>query len=168
MKYLVVSDIHGSVYYTNKLKDILINEKCDQLILLGDVFNKSESNIEDINNLREIINYTRGNCDYDEQLSKCLFPVDNYIILNINNKNFFFTHGHLYSPYNIPVGIDIFVYGHTHIYEIAELKELLVVNPGSLAYPRNDTAHSYMIIDDNNIIIKDEEGKILALEKYYN
>lgn len=167
MKYLVVSDIHGSVYYTEKLKELFIKEKCDQLILLGDLLNSKESNLEKLNNLKILMSSVRGNCDYDEQVKKCLFPISNYIILNINNKNFFFTHGHLYSPFNLPFGIDVFVYGHTHIYEISKIKDLLIANPGSLAYPRNDTPHSYMIIYDNNIIIKDEEGQILSLKKYH-
>lgn len=167
MRYLVASDIHGNVYYTNKLKDLLISEKCDQLILLGDIFNLKESNLEELNSLKSLISAVKGNCDYEEQLSKCLFPVNNYLILNINNKNFFFSHGHLYSPYNIPVGIDVFIYGHTHVYEITKINDLLIANPGSLAYPRNDTPHSYMIIDDNNIIIKDEEGNVLGLKKYH-
>lgn len=164
MKYLVVSDIHGSSYYTKKIKELLISEECDQLILLGDILNSHAANIEELNMLKNIILAVRGNCDHEEAISKCLFPVNDYIILNINNKNFFFTHGHKYSPYNIPIGIDVFIYGHTHIYQITEIKNLLIANPGSLAHPRNDTPHSYMVIDDKYITIKDEFGKILSLK----
>lgn len=166
MKYLVISDIHGSVYYTGVLKDLLIQEKCDQLILLGDLFDFKGSNIDLLNNLSSVILAVKGNCDYEEQVNKCLFPINKSLILNINNKNFFFTHGHLYSPYNIPVGIDVFVYGHTHIYELSEIKDLIIANPGSITYPRNDTPHSYMVIDDEKITIKDENGQILGLKQY--
>ena len=38
MKYLVVSDLHGSSYYANKLKDIYNKENPDNIILLGDLY----------------------------------------------------------------------------------------------------------------------------------
>ena len=38
MKYLVVSDIHGSYYYASKIIDIINNENIDKLILLGDLY----------------------------------------------------------------------------------------------------------------------------------
>ena len=34
MKLLVVSDIHGSLYYTNIIKQLIKKEEIDQLILL--------------------------------------------------------------------------------------------------------------------------------------
>ena len=38
MKLLIVSDIHGSGYYADKLKDIAIKENPDKIILLGDIY----------------------------------------------------------------------------------------------------------------------------------
>ena len=38
MKYLVVSDIHGSNYYTNKIKEIVNYEQPNKIILLGDLY----------------------------------------------------------------------------------------------------------------------------------
>ena len=38
MKYLVVSDIHGSGYYANKIKEIDLTENPDKIILLGDLY----------------------------------------------------------------------------------------------------------------------------------
>ncbi len=35
MKYLIVSDIHGSSYYANKINEIYIKEHPDKIILLG-------------------------------------------------------------------------------------------------------------------------------------
>lgn len=74
MKYLVVSDIHGNTYYTGLLKEILIKEKCDEIILLGDLFNLKYSNLEELNNLSNIIHAIRGNCDYNEYISEISFP----------------------------------------------------------------------------------------------
>ena len=38
MKYLVISDIHGSGYYANKINEIYEKEKPDKIILLGDLY----------------------------------------------------------------------------------------------------------------------------------
>ena len=38
MKYLVVSDIHGSAYYAGVLLEIIEEEKPDKIMLLGDLY----------------------------------------------------------------------------------------------------------------------------------
>ena len=38
MKYLVASDIHGSLYYTKKLLELIDKENPDKIILLGDLY----------------------------------------------------------------------------------------------------------------------------------
>ena len=38
MKILIISDIHGSSYYAEKIKEIDEKEKPDQIILLGDLY----------------------------------------------------------------------------------------------------------------------------------
>ena len=38
MKLLVVSDIHGSLFYTKKLVEIMEKEEVDKVILLGDLY----------------------------------------------------------------------------------------------------------------------------------
>ena len=37
MKYLIISDIHGSYYYLNKALKVFKKEKCDKILILGDV-----------------------------------------------------------------------------------------------------------------------------------
>ena len=37
MKVLVVSDIHGSGYYADKLKEIIKREKPEKIVVLGDL-----------------------------------------------------------------------------------------------------------------------------------
>ena len=37
MKLMLASDIHGSAYYAEKLRQAYIDEKADRLILLGDL-----------------------------------------------------------------------------------------------------------------------------------
>ena len=38
MKYLVISDIHGSIFHVNKLEEIIKYELPDKVIILGDIF----------------------------------------------------------------------------------------------------------------------------------
>ena len=38
MKVLVISDIHGSGYYAEKIKEINEREQPDKIILLGDIY----------------------------------------------------------------------------------------------------------------------------------
>ena len=38
MKYLVISDIHGSNYYAKKIEEIYNKENPDKIILLGDLY----------------------------------------------------------------------------------------------------------------------------------
>ena len=38
MKVLVISDIHGSFYYAEKIKEIVEKEHPDKIILLGDLY----------------------------------------------------------------------------------------------------------------------------------
>lgn len=38
MKYLIVSDIHGSLYYTKILEKIITDEKPNKILFLGDLY----------------------------------------------------------------------------------------------------------------------------------
>lgn len=56
---------------------------------------------------------------------------------------------------------DAVIYGHTHKPYVANIDKILVVNPGSLAYPRQDgRVPSYAVMDV-------EEGKDFSVEIRY-
>ena len=118
MKYLVISDIHGVLEYSSKIDNIVLKENPDKIILLGDLYTHSSTTYMDtvniLNKYSDIILCTKGNCDNDVDITLSNFTFNNYIVLTINNKKFFFTHGHLYDIYSIPNDIDIFIYGHLH------------------------------------------------------
>ena len=113
MKIIVISDIHGSLYYIRKIKDIIDRSNVDKIILLGDLYYHGprnplteEYNPQEVanvlNNYKDKILCIRGNCDaqVDEMISDFRFS-DN-IRLEINKKRFFFTHGHKYNENNLP------------------------------------------------------------------
>lgn len=177
MKYLVVSDIHGSNYYTNKLKDIYSKESPDKLILLGDLYYHGPRNSlpieynpmevsKTLNSLKDVILCTKGNCDaeVDEMISD--FKFENSIKLTLNDTKFFFSHGHKYNIDNVPEDVNIVVYGHFHTGFIKEQNDILFVNAGSLSLPKNDTKHSYLIIDDEKIHLKDIDGNLIEERTY--
>ena len=168
MKYLVMSDIHGVLEYASKIDDIINYEKPDKIILLGDLYYHGYSNnymdvVNILNNYSNKIICCRGNCDNgaDELVSN--FKFNDYIELNINNKKFFFTHGHLYNPNNI--NCDVFVFGHLHQGFLKKEKNNICVNTGSLSLPRNNTKHSYLIIDDK-LILKNIDYNIIEEMEY--
>ncbi len=169
MKYIVVSDIHGSLYYTKVLLDIIKEENPDKIILLGDLYYHGPRNplpqeynpmevSKVLNSLKDKLIVIRGNCDavVDEMISEFSF-VDHFNLL-INNKNVMFTHGHLYNKEHLPENIDVLIYGHFHTGFIEQVGTILCINSGSITLPKNNTAHS-LLINENNLI------KLIDLEK---
>lgn len=170
MKYLVISDIHGILDYSSKIDSIVDYSNPDKIILLGDLYNHSSTNYMDtvniLNKYSEKILCTQGNCDNDVDILVSNFKFEKYIKLTINNKKFFFTHGHLFDIYSIPSDIDVFIYGHLHTPFIKNIDNKLIINTGSLSLPRNNTQHSYVVIDDYEVTIKDIDNNIIDSIKY--
>lgn len=177
MKFLVISDIHGSSYYANKINEIYKRENPDKIILLGDLYYHGPRNqltqeynpmevAKILNNLKDIILCTKGNCDaeVDEMISE--FKFEDYIEEKINGVEFFFSHGHKYNIENPPPVGEVVVYGHFHTGFIKEKDGILYVNAGSISLPKNHTKNSYLIIDDKEIILKDVNGNKIDSKKY--
>ena len=117
---------------------------------------------EILNGLKEKLLVVKGNCDaeVDEMISE--FKFEDHLLLNINGKNIYFTHGHKYNIEVIPYeDFQILIYGHIHQGFIQEKEGYLFANPGSISLPKAGTEHSYLIIDEEKIILKNVEGKIL-------
>lgn len=177
MKYLVISDIHGSSYYANKMNEIYQKENPDKIILLGDLYYHGPRNqltqeyspievSKILNQWKDIILCVKGNCDaeVDEMISE--FKFEDYIKLNINGVDFFFSHGHKYNMDNVPPEGQVVVYGHFHIGFIAEQYGVIFANPGSISLPKNNSEHSYLMIDDKELILKDIDGNVIDSKVY--
>ncbi len=177
MKVLVISDIHGSGYYAEKIKEIDEREKTEKIILLGDLYYHGPRNdlsqeynpmkvAEVLNSLKNKLLVVKGNCDaeVDEMISE--FDFQDHILMNINGKNIYFTHGHKYNIEKIPYEeFDMLIYGHIHQGFIEEKEGYIFANPGSISLPKCNTEHSYIILDENKVILKRVDGEIL---KEYN
>jgi putative phosphoesterase len=134
MKWLIASDIHGSLYYGKKLIEQIKKEEPDKVIFLGDILYHGPRNdlpndynpkelIKLLNEYKDKIISVRGNCDSEVDQMVLEFPImADYMILTINDLTIFATHGHLYDVENIPFkGIDVVLSGHTHVQKCDKL-----------------------------------------------
>lgn len=170
MKILIASDLHGSAYYAEKLLERYNQESADKLILLGDIYNHGPRNQlpKDYNPMRvaEILNgakqnlvVIKGNCDseVDNMISEFSFIED--CVVMVAGKTVFLTHGHVYNKDKMPkTNFDVVVYGHFHTGFIEKNGQNIIANTGSLSLPKNNTKNSYIILEDNALILKDIDG----------
>ena len=173
MRYLVVSDIHGSMFYGGRIPELFEREQADELILLGDLYYHGPRNPlpEDyrpmdvskmLNGMKDKLVAIRGNCDaeVDEMISE--FPFNDHVVKEIACRKFFFTHGHHVNIDNAPdEEFDAVIYGHFHTGFIKVSDGKIYANAGSMSLPKNDTAHSYIVIDDDAMALKDIDGEII-------
>ena len=105
MRLMIASDIHGSAYYTEKLLDAYGSEKCDKLLLLGDILYHGPRNdlpreynpkrvIDMLNNVSSELLCVRGNCEAEVDQMVLDFPVmAEYAVFYIKGRMIFATHG---------------------------------------------------------------------------
>lgn len=162
LKLLILSDIHGD---HETLYKVIKKEDFDKLIVLGDLFNYGEKVNDKIINLlqknKNKLILIKGNCDnYIEYEKLGLFAHDIFTYSS-NNHMVTFTHGNRYSKGFLPeYHGDIFISGHTHIPVLTKERGVIYVNPGSIGRPRGGSTKSYLIFENNKIIIKDINNKV--------
>lgn len=172
MKLMFASDIHGSEYYCKKMFDMYKKENPEKLILLGDILYHGPRNdlpkdynpkavIELLNNISSEILCVRGNCDAEVDQMVLDFPImADYIIMYLENRMIFITHGHLYNQQQLPKlkKGDILLHGHTHVQAMKNINDYIYINPGSVSIPKENNKNSYMIFENNIFTIKDLDG----------
>lgn len=135
MKILIVSDTHRQ--NSNFIKVIQQVGRIDLVIHLGDAQGSEYFLSEQAGCPMEIIS---GNNDFFTSL-----PKEKEIILG--NYKVLLTHGHYYyvtvgmeqiRREAIERGFDIVMFGHTHRPIIEISKDVTLINPGSLSYPRQE------------------------------
>lgn len=129
----MVSDTHGN--HTNFLKVLEIEKERDMIFHCGDVSGGEYTIIASAGCPVEMI---AGNNDY-------FSPLEQELEFDVAGKKILLTHGHQYyvsvdstfiKKEAISRGIDILCYGHTHQPVVDVGREITVINPGSLTYPR--------------------------------
>lgn len=174
MKFMIASDIHGSAYYCRKMLELFEKENADRLLLLGDILYHGPRNdlpkgyapkevIEMLNAVKDKILCVRGNCEAEVDQMVLEFPcLADYAVLSAGNRLIYATHGHIYNEDNLPslsCG-DVLVYGHTHVPKCEKHENCIVMNPGSVSIPKEDSRHGCIIYDENMFLWKDLDGNI--------
>ena len=174
MKLFIASDIHGSAYYCQQLIDAIHREAPDRILLLGDLLYHGPRNdlpegyapkkvIEQLNAIASELLCVRGNCEAEVDQMVLSFPVlADYAWLDINGLRIFATHGHLHGEQNPPPlkKGDILLCGHTHVPAWRDMGDFYYLNPGSVSIPKENSSHSYMVLDDLTFQWKALDGNI--------
>lgn len=141
MKIGVISDSHGANHDIDLAMEHL--KGVDLIIHSGDHYTDAKY-IENSYHIKVLA--VAGNCDIED--------IHEHMEV-ICNKRFFITHGHKYGvKSNInrifyagkERNADIVIFGHSHIPFYAVEDNMVLINPGSVSYPRGGTKKSCAII----------------------
>lgn len=145
MKVLIISDTHGKKSGIDEIWEKA--GKVDLLIHLGDI-EGGEIYLDALFDCPKHI--VRGNNDYFADL-----PAEKEI--QIGPYKALITHGHGYrvslgtqwlAAEGRARGVDMVMFGHTHRPYLAQEDGIIVLNPGSVSYPRQEGRRpAYMILE---------------------
>ncbi|MGM9940583.1 MAG: phosphodiesterase [Bulleidia sp.] len=167
MKYLVISDIHGAAHGMELLLEAKEKHNTDAVLCLGDILYHGPRNdvpedynpksvIEQINPLSDSIIAVRGNCEAEVDQMVLQFPcMSDLNVLFCGSRKICMSHGHVYSPDNLPAMRkgDVFLSGHTHIPTAYEADGIYLCNPGSASLPKGGHPCSYGILDETGFTV---------------
>ena len=169
---MIASDIHGSAFWCERLLEAFESEGADKLVLLGDLlYHGPRNDFPDgyapkkvfamLNGIKEKFLCVRGNCDSEVDQMVLEFPMmADYALLEADGRKLFLTHGHLFNAENPPLlqAGDLLLNGHFHTPCSSKLENGgIYANCGSVALPKDDTPHSYLVVEDNSLQWKDLE-----------
>ena len=133
MKVLILSDTHG---YNETMYEVIDREApFDMLIHCGDLEGAYDELRTKVNCTLHVV---AGNNDYDPDM-------DRVRVFDIGKYKAVLTHGHRYRLYSdlsplfylaVENHADFVFFGHTHVPMIKEEGPVMLINPGSLTYPR--------------------------------
>jgi len=166
MRFLIGSDIHGSLYYGKIFFDKVGTLSPDKILLLGDCYYCGARNdppkdyapkevVKLLNAYSDRILAVKGNCEseVDSMVSDFLFY--DKLMLYVFDKEITCVHGHHESFTALPKHPgDVFLQGHTHVGVLERKDKTILANPGSVSLPK-DGRHSYLVLDENGFALKD-------------
>ena len=181
MKLLIASDIHGDAECCQAMLDACTRENAEKILILGDILYHGPRNdlpsgyapkkvIEMLNAIADKLICVRGNCEAEVDQMVLNFPVMSTtacVLDTENNRSIYMSHGHVYSPDNLPPmpNGSIFLSGHTHVLMSEKKDGVLCVNPGSVSLPKNGNPKSYAVYESGIITIKTLSGEKILSEK---
>ena len=140
--YVVFSDIHGDVYAKKILQKYV--ECSDGAFFAGD-------GISGLNDFAKKPFYAvKGNCDLIGEEEK---------IIEIDGVKILLTHGYLYGVKSSylrliyrakELGVNVVIFGHTHLPLIMQEEEVLLLNPGTCSIYGAQKTFINLFISNNN------------------
>lgn len=151
MKFLVLTDIHGSSKYLKLAIEKFNNLECEKILLLGDILYHGPRNdlpleyqpkevISILNAMKDKIISVKGNCDAEVDEMVLEFPLFPIVMLSVDGKKIELTHGHNLDECEHEGYI---LHGHTHVNKI----DGHIINIGSLSIPK-DAHHTYAVLNN--------------------
>ena len=174
MRFLILSDLHGSLPVLQRVLDFYDKGGYDMLLLPGDLLNYGPRNglppgldapevARLLSDRRADIVAVRGNCDSEVDQMLLTFPImADYAIVCDGRHRIFLTHGHVYNEDRMPQApaIDLFVYGHTHLMSLcpATADRPAVCNTGSPTFPKGGNPPSFATLEDGLLTLRRLDG----------
>lgn len=149
MLIAVISDSHNNEKAINETRKYI--DKCDVVLFLGD----GERDISKITEgFKGEVYAVSGNCDFTGKSP-------NERIVELGDKKIFMCHGHSYNVKygydtiyyrGLALGVDVVLFGHSHIPMIENHKDIILMNPGSISHGAGMAKRSlgYIEIKGNN------------------
>ncbi len=175
MKYLIVSDIHGSKDSCEFIYNEFKNGKYDKILCLGDVLYHGPRNdlpenynpkgcIEILNKLKDDIICVKGNCDAEVDQMVLSFEILDSYDFEIDEHLIHLEHGHHLDEYCGQARL--IMSGHTHIPVLNKEANCVYLNPGSITIPKGGYKRSFAVMDEEKIKVLDlDRNVIFEMEK---
>ena len=177
MRYLVVSDIHGSIDSAERIIEKFLGNECDKILLLGDILYHGHRNdlpksyapkevISLLNQYKDKIVAIQGNCDAEVDQMVLSFKIHKEKVITHKGHKVLLTHGH-HINYLSPTDkkVDAILHGHTHIIKVDKVNNQTYVNIGSITLPKENSKRCYGILENNVISIYSIDDKLIISEK---
>lgn len=170
MKFLILSDIHGSRPALERVLRHYDEGGYDLLLLLGDLLNYGPRNglSEGLDapgtaallaeRARSIV-AVRGNCDSEVDQMLLPFPImAPYALVCDGPHRLFLTHGHLFDTEALPFaeGVDVVLSGHTHLWSITPAAGggPAQCNAGSPTFPKGGNVPTFATLCDGMLAVR--------------
>ena len=177
MRIMIASDLHGSFECGKELLLRFEEEKCEKLLLLGDLLYHGARNdlpggydtkalTAHLNHYKDRILAVRGNCDAEIDQTVLEFPImSDFLTLFVDGREWIATHGHIFNedrmmPHSSGA---VLLHGHTHLKVTEKRDDFYYVNPGSVSIPKDDAFGSYMVYENNRFTLKKLSGEALRV-----
>lgn len=166
-KFMIVSDIHGSMISLDKTIEKFNQIGADKLILLGDIFGANSSEmVEKLNQIYNRLTIIKGNNDWYFEPENAKFKIFNETYENINGKIAYLCHGHkLNDMFLEGYNAEIIMIGHVHRPILQKNGNIILLCPGSIASPRFGSDKCYAVIDEHKIKIFNDNDEVI--DEYY-